>query len=60
MHIASVGEPRNATLISAAPELLASLETLVNLHDGIDDGGNGITPDDWNAARAAIAKATPC
>ena len=39
--------------------LLAALETLVNLHEGqIDGSGEGITPDDWDSARAAIAAAS--
>lgn len=30
------------------------LQTLLNLHDGIDDGGAGITPDDWMEVRALL------
>lgn len=48
----------NAQLIAAAPELLESLQTLINLHEGITDGGDGITEQDWNLAKDAIAKAT--
>lgn len=30
------------------------LQGLVNLHEGIDDGGNGITPEDWQQARELL------
>jgi hypothetical protein len=33
---------------------LSILATLVNLHDGIADGGQGITEADWQAARDLI------
>lgn len=37
------------------------LLTLINLHDGTNDGGGGITEKDWNDARAIVAEveATP-
>lgn len=38
---------------NAALDMLA---TLVNLHDGIDDGGEGITEADWEEARALEKK----
>ena len=50
-------QARDTALICAAPELLAALETLINLNDGLEDGGRGITCADWRLARAAIAKA---
>ena len=46
-----------AAVIAAAPVTTGALETLVNLHDGMADGGNGITNADWANARAALAKA---
>lgn len=36
------------------PDAWDILATLVNLHDGIKDGGKGITKEDWAMARAAI------
>ena len=42
---------------ASAADLLAALETLVNLHDGEIIGGQGITESDWVDARAAVAKA---
>lgn len=59
-----VGEAleRDAVLMVAAPQLLRerdmlreALATLVNLRDGVADGGSGILQSDWNAARAALA-----
>jgi len=47
----------NAALIAACPDLLDAMETLINLKDGEDDGGEGILESDWDKARAAIAKA---
>lgn len=46
----------NARLIAAAPELFHMLDTLVNLHDGLADAGEGITDQDWAEARNVIAK----
>jgi hypothetical protein len=37
--------------------ILEMLETLVNLHDGVADGGDGITERDWQEARETIAAA---
>lgn len=49
----------NARLIAAAPELLAALESMVDMFERHIDGRPG--PDDaaarWDDARAAIAKA---
>lgn len=49
----------NAHLIAAAPELLASLELMVDMFERHIEGRPG--PDDaanrWDLARAAIAKA---
>lgn len=50
-------QEKDAALICASPELLAALDTLLNLHDGLDDGGNGITAEDWDNARQIIARA---
>jgi|CXWL01.1.fsa_nt_gi hypothetical protein len=36
--------------------LVVALGTLVNLHDGINDGGEGITEQDWHDARELLAK----
>lgn len=51
----------NAELIVRAVNshaaLVAALQTLINLHEGIDHGGNGIEPSDWDQARAALALA---
>jgi hypothetical protein len=47
----------NARLIAAAPELLEALETLINLHEGVDDGGSGIEPEDWQTAKDVVSKA---
>ena len=56
----------NATLIAAAPDLLAALEAVIeDLEGNIDGGLDGGASRDWledannrlNAARAAIAKA---
>ena len=44
----------NARLIAAAPELLDALNGLLTLHENVDFTCDG----DWNAARAAVAKAT--
>lgn len=38
-------------------ELLAALETLINLNDGIEDGGQGITCADWRDAHEVLSKA---
>jgi hypothetical protein len=48
--------------VSEAPSALAeelervkdALETLVNVHDDQDDGGDGITEDDWEHARRVL------
>jgi hypothetical protein len=51
---------KNARLISAAPDLLAALESMVDMFERHIDGREG--PDDaadrWDAAQAAIDKAT--
>jgi len=49
---------RDARLVASAPTMLAALSTLLNLHDGINNGGDGVTDADWNNARLAIEKAT--
>jgi hypothetical protein len=36
----------------------AGRSTLTNLHDGLADGGSGITEGDWDRVRSVIAKAT--
>jgi hypothetical protein len=51
-----LADEANARLIAASPELLATISTLINLHDGTADGGQGITDADWNEARAIVAK----
>lgn len=33
---------------------LEMLETLVNLHDGVADGGGGILESDWAEARSVL------
>lgn len=38
-------------------EKLAALETLINLNDGIEDGGQGITCADWRDAHEVLSKA---
>ncbi len=52
------GGTANAALIFKAvnnfEDLKRALETLVNLHDGIPEGGSGITDQDWADARAAV------
>lgn len=51
----------NAELIVLAVNshaaLVDALQTLINLHEGIDHGGNGIEPSDWDQARAVLALA---
>ncbi len=47
----------NANLIASAPDLLHTLQLLVDLLDGVDDGGDGITPEDWQTVREVIRKA---
>ena len=49
---------RNARLIAAAPELLAALQTLVNVCQGVSFGPNTPDPDCWANAKAALDKAT--
>lgn len=39
-----------------SPELLEELETLLNLQEGTQDGGKGITKEDWTRVRSAVAK----
>lgn len=43
------------TLTSELTAAYAALSSLVNLHDGEDDGGDGITDGDWQAARDVLA-----
>jgi len=51
----------NARLISSAPEMLESLESLISLNDGHSPFGGELYQDrvnrTWERARAAIAKA---
>lgn len=44
----------NAELFILAQQAVTMLETLVNLHDGLDCGGDGITEDDWELARKLL------
>jgi hypothetical protein len=59
-HIAYC-HPDNARLIAIAPELLAAIRGVMNPLNPIDDDGHDIalrlTREQWDAARAAIAKA---
>jgi hypothetical protein len=60
--VAGVRWEANARLIAAAPELLEVLEDLIEGHLRWVDLGDGIrisgpSPGQWEAARAAIAKA---
>lgn len=45
----------DAYLIAAAPDLLEALESLVSFHESLDP--TGVALDEFNAGRAAIAKA---
>jgi hypothetical protein len=47
----------NATLIAAAPDLLAALRTLLTEWDAPHSSGSSVLAAQYEAARAAIAKA---
>ena len=56
-------ETANAELLASAPRLLREhrelrvmLGALVNLHEGIDSGGNGIEKSDWGQAKAILRR----
>lgn len=44
----------NAELFILAQQAVTMLETLVNLHDGLDCGGVGITENDWEPVRKLL------
>jgi hypothetical protein len=48
----------NAQFIASAPALLEQLQTLVNLHEGVADGGEGIKAEDWQTTKDIIASVT--
>lgn len=57
VHGSRAGREANAHLIVAAPDLLEALKVIVALDDG-DNPNLWHYQDEFNAARAAIAKAT--
>lgn len=45
-----------AQLKQSNAELLRTLQTLINLNDGIHIGGDGILRSDWSQARSTVAR----